>query len=101
MKYTLAATSDAIKITLSGRLTFSEAPTFPAFLAELDRYKDKSAMDIFLGKLDFIDSTGMSLFVHIYDWTQAQSCKVTVHEASGNVSAAMERAAFQTLFDFK
>jgi hypothetical protein len=41
------------------------------------------------------------LFVHIYDWTQAQSCKVTVHEASGNVSAAMERAAFQTLFDFK
>lgn len=101
MKYSINSSNGAIKVTLSGRLTFAEAPTFPEFLAELDRHKGTGTMDIHLGSLDFIDSTGMSLFVHIYDWAQGGACKVVVREASGPVSAAMQRAAFQTLFEFK
>ena len=61
----------------------------------------KTHLDVQLGELSFIDSTGMSLFVHIYDASQNSGLNVSVQGATGPVSAALGRAAFQTLFEFK
>lgn len=58
-------------------------------------------MDIRLHELQFIDSTGMSLFVHIYDASQKRSLAVSVYGAGGMVASSLQRAAFQTLFQFK
>lgn len=101
MKYALKTTGNAAQLSLSGTLTFAEAPTFPKILAELDASKSLSNLEIQLEDLTFIDSTGMSLFVHIYDASQNRNLKVSVLGASGPVASALERAAFKTLFEFK
>ncbi|MBI3447054.1 MAG: STAS domain-containing protein [Magnetospirillum sp.] len=101
MQYEIKTGSDAIHLTISGRLTFAEAIHFPQVLSELAASPSKGPLEIHLSQMDFIDSTGMSLFVHIYDWTQSVGAKVTIHKASGPVYAALDRAAFNTLFEFK
>ncbi len=100
MQYTIKAASDGADIHLRGRLTFAEAADFPKVLAELDKV-GKGHWDIRLGELTFIDSTGMSLFVHIYDSANAAGTKVVIHGATGPVREALDRAAFQTLFEFR
>lgn len=101
MKYAFSSNGDLGRLDISGRLTFAEAPDFPKVLKELEAAKSLARLEIGLGDLTFIDSTGMSLFVHIYDASQTRGLAVSVHGASGPVSAALKRAAFQTLFDFK
>jgi len=101
MKYALKTTGQTAQLSLSGSLTFAEAPVFPKILAELEAAKALNDLEIRLGELNFIDSTGMSLFVHIYDASQSRNLRVSVQGAIGPVAAALERAAFKTLFEFK
>ncbi len=101
MNYTLKTSGGTGVLTIGGRLTFSEASSFPKVLAELDASKGLTQLEIGLSDLTFIDSTGMSLFVHIYDVSQKRSLQVSIRGASGPVSAALDRAAFMTLFEFK
>jgi anti-anti-sigma factor len=101
VNYTLKTNGGTGVLTIGGRLTFSEASSFPKVLAEIEAVKNLSRLEIGLGDLTFIDSTGMSLFVHIYDVSQKRSLPVSIRGASGPVSAALDRAAFMTLFEFK
>ncbi len=101
MKYALKTNGNTAQLSLGGTLTFAEAPLFPKILAELEAAGTLSSLDIRLGDLSFIDSTGMSLFVHIYDVSQTRNLKVSVQGAMGPVAAALDRAAFKTLFEFK
>jgi anti-anti-sigma factor len=100
MQYSIRAAGDGANIEISGRLTFAEAALFPKILAELDKM-GKGHWDIHLRDLAFIDSTGMSLFVHIYDSANKAGTKVVIRGASGAVREALGRAAFETLFEFK
>jgi anti-anti-sigma factor len=100
MQYSIRTVGGGAEIDIKGRLTFAEAATFPKILAQLEA-AGKKHWDIRLGDLTFIDSTGMSLFVHIYDSANTAGIKVVVHGATGPVREALERAAFQTLFEFK
>ncbi|KIL98675.1 hypothetical protein CCC_02125 [Paramagnetospirillum magnetotacticum MS-1] len=101
MKYALKTAGTAAQLDLSGSLTFAEAPQFPKILTELESIKSLTKLEIDLGELNFIDSTGMSLFVHIYDASQSRNIKVSVLRANGPVASALERAAFKTLFEFR
>lgn len=101
MNYTLKTSGGMGTLTIGGRLTFSEASAFPKVLTELEAVKGLSRLEIVLRDLTFIDSTGMSLFVHIYDVSQKTNLQVSIQGASGPVSAALDRAAFMTLFEFK
>ncbi|RAU21445.1 hypothetical protein CU669_13545 [Paramagnetospirillum kuznetsovii] len=98
--YGIKTTATGTEINLIGRLTFTEASVFSAILGELAS-SNKERWDFHVGQLDFIDSTGMSLFVHIYDAAAADKTKVVIHGAAGMVRAALERAAFHTLFELK
>jgi len=100
MQYTIKAVDGGADIHLKGRLTFAEAGDFPRILAELEK-AGKAHWDIRLDELAFIDSTGMSLFVHIYDSANAAGTKAVIHGATGPVREALDRAAFQTLFEFR
>ena len=100
MQYTIKAAGGGAEIHIKGRLTFAEADIFPKILAELDK-AGKAHWEIQLGDLEFIDSTGMSLFVHVYDSANAAGTKVVIHGAAGPVREALDRAAFQTLFEFR
>jgi anti-anti-sigma factor len=100
MQYSIKPVGGGTEMTIQGRLTFAEASMFPKILAELDK-SGRARWDIRLDGLQFIDSTGMSLFVHIYDSANASGTKVTLHGVSGAVRDALDRAAFQTLFEFR
>jgi len=100
MNYAITDSGGVTEISLSGRLTFSEAPQFPKILAELDK-AGKTRWDVRLDQLDFIDSTGMSLFIHIYDAANKEGAKVVIHGCRGAVRDALGRAAFETLFEFQ
>jgi len=99
MQYTIKAAGGGAVIDIKECLTFAEAEAFPKILAELDKV-GKKHWQINLGELTFIDSTGMSLFVHIYDSANVAGTKVVIHGAKGPVREALDRAAFQTLFEF-
>jgi anti-anti-sigma factor len=100
MQYTLRQSDTATEIAISGQLTFTDAGQFPKVLAGLmESAQEQWAID--LAGLDFIDSTGMSLFVHVYDAATAKGRKAEMRNAKGVVREALERAGFTTLFNFK
>ncbi|ARJ65233.1 hypothetical protein WV31_05965 [Magnetospirillum sp. ME-1] len=101
MQYALKSNGNTAQLTISGTLTFAQAPLFPKVLAELEAAREVTSLAIVLNGLSFIDSTGMSLFIHIYDASQSRNLNVSIQGASGPVASAMERAAFKTLFEFK
>ena len=84
-------------VALSGRLTFSDAPQFAKVL-DLIVSRGLGGCDIDLAGLDFIDSTGMSLFVYVYDAAKADALDITLANVKGTVRDALCRAGFDTLF---
>ncbi|TAN56319.1 MAG: anti-sigma factor antagonist [Magnetospirillum sp.] len=99
MQYTTRRDGSRVETALSGRLTFADASQFPNFLDQA--IKGGAVCDLDLGGLTFIDSTGMSLFVHVYDAAQASGQKVIMRNARGPVADTLRRASFDTLFEFK
>lgn len=100
MQYTVRQSDTALEIVISGQLTFTDASQFPKVLAELAN-GGKAHWEFDLNGLDFIDSTGMSLFVHVYDEATAKGLKAVLRNAHGVVRDALDRAGFATLFDLK
>ncbi len=99
MQYTCKRDGTRTEMGISGRLTFADAAQFPKFIEQIG--KGGGVCEIDLAELAFIDSTGMSLFVHVYDAAQACALKVIVRNAKGMVSDTLRRASFDTLFEFK
>jgi anti-anti-sigma factor len=100
MQYTLSQSEKAVELSITGRLTFSDAPQFPKILGELATGAVRDWV-IDLTGLEFIDSTGMSLFIHVYDVANTDGRQVVLRNAHGAVNEALDRAGFHTLFAFK
>ena len=99
MQYTTRRDGTRVETTISGRLTFADAAQFPGFLEQAVKGGTICEMD--LRDLSFIDSTGMSLFVHVYDAALASGLKVILRNVTGPVAETLRRASFDTLFEFK
>ena len=99
MQYTTRRDGSRVETSLSGRLTFADAGQFATFLDQA--VKGGTVCEIDMRDLTFIDSTGMSLFVHIYDAAQTSGQKVILRNATGPVAETLRRASFDTLFEFK
>lgn len=99
MQYTTRRDGGRAETTITGRLTFADAGQFPQFLQQA--IKGGTVCELDLRDLTFIDSTGMSLFVHVYDLALASGQKVTIRNAKGLVADSLRRASFDTLFEFK
>jgi anti-anti-sigma factor len=100
MQYTLSADKASATIAISGRLTFTDAPAFPKLLDELAA-TGTTSWRFDLSGLEFIDSTGMSLFVHIYDAAQAKDLSVTITGTAGGAGHTLMGAGFKELFKFQ
>lgn len=98
MEYRISNDGGRIAISISGRLTFSDAATFPKVLAEIAR-PGVTACEFDMAALEFIDSTGMSLLVHAYDQSKVGGFKVTLRNSRGSVRSSLERAGFPALFE--
>lgn len=99
MQYTTRRDGGRVETALSGRLTFGDAGQFPAFLDQA--VKGGTVCEFDLRDLTFIDSTGMSLFVHVYDMAQASGLTVILRNVQGAVADTLRRASFDTLFEFR
>ncbi len=99
MQYTTRREGGKIEMVLSGRLTFADAHQFPQFIDQAAT--GGTVCDLDLSGLTFVDSTGLSLFIHIYDAALASGQKVTLRNAKGAVAETLRRASFDTLFEFK
>ncbi|RAU20449.1 hypothetical protein CU669_18540 [Paramagnetospirillum kuznetsovii] len=87
------------ELKLAGRLTFADAPQFPGIIGRVGLEGDDWRID--LSELTYIDSTGMSLFVHIYDAARTAAVSVVICNANGTVDETMRRARFHSLFEFR
>jgi anti-anti-sigma factor len=99
MQYTVNRNGTSVNVSIAGRLTFADAPHFPKFLQESMSGAKECRVD--LTSLDFIDSTGMSLFIHVYDQARAGEVKVTLTGTKGTVHEVLQRAGFEDLFPFE
>ncbi|CAA7626767.1 conserved hypothetical protein [Candidatus Terasakiella magnetica] len=99
MQYTIKRSGTRIETVLTGRLTFSDATAFPKLID--DATKGAEACEIDVSALTFIDSTGLSLFVHIYDQAQATGQKLVLRGAVGQVKESLKRSNFEMLFEFR
>jgi len=99
MQYTTKRDGSGVEATISGRLTFTDAPHFPQFLDQA--MKDASTCAIDLGDLQAIDSTGMSLFIHVYDLARNNGATVVLRNVHGQVRDSLRRASFDELFSFE
>lgn len=98
MEYQVTPNGESVTVTLSGRLTFSDAAAFPKLLSAIDR-PGLTLCEFDMAALDFIDSTGMSLLIHAYDQARESGFAVRLRSAGGSVRSALERAGFPALFE--
>lgn len=70
-----------VRVTLDGELDLSNAPTLEAALAEAIESEKKVLID--LGKLEFLDSTGVALIVETLSRRDAERFSFLPSESSG------------------
>ena len=98
--YRVDKTAEGLVITLSGRLSFQDSSRFPEVLQHVRGVG--LPIDIQLGALDFIDSTGLSLLLRLYDAAfDLGGGKFIISNAKGMVKAALHNAQFENLFQFR
>lgn len=96
MEYSMKRNAGRLEYSLSGQLTFSDASQFEKVLAPL-RETGVAGADFDVRNLEFIDSTGMSLFVHAYDAATAGGYEIGIRNAQDRVKKALDRAGFGKL----
>lgn len=96
MDYTVTRNAGSMVIAMSGRLTFSDTQLFPKVVSEIQK-ADRGGCVFDLKDLTYIDSSGMSLFVHAYDAAREKSVELAIHSARGMVLEALNRAGFPKL----
>ncbi len=96
MEYSFNESAGRLVITLRGQLTYTDAAKFDGVLSHL-RKAGLSSTEFDLGSLDFVDSTGMSLFIHAYDASQKYDYGIIIRGAKEGVKAALTKAGFDNL----
>ena len=99
MQYTTTCDGGRVEMVLSGRLTFTDVGQFLRFLD--DAAVGRTVCELDLGGLSFVDSTGLSLFIHVYDAARRSGQKVVMRNAAGAVAEVLRRAHFDTVFEFR
>ena len=97
MEYSVNENAGRLVIAMKGQLTYTDAAKFDGVLSHL-RKGALSTIEFDLGGLDFVDSTGMSLFIHAYDASQKYDYSITVRGAKEGVKSALTKAGFDNLF---
>jgi anti-anti-sigma factor len=96
MQFSVKREAGRSEVTLSGRMTFADAGQFSPFLDQAVKGAQSCLID--LSQVSFIDSTGLSLFIHVYDLMRSEGIQVTLKGATGPAADALHRASFDTLF---
>lgn len=97
MEFSANQNPDGVVVSIKGQLTFADVGEFENVLKHLQK-DGISKANFDLSDLEFVDSTGMSLFVHAYDVSKERNITISVSGAKDKVSAALTKAGFDNLF---
>jgi len=91
----ISHSADKLILSLSGRLTYRDAESFPGLLAQIRQAKKEVEFDF--QALDLIDSTGMGLLLQAYDIAQEKSLSMRITHPSASVSKILRNACFDVI----
>jgi len=98
MEYTIKRDVDAAEVRFSGRLTFADQEAFRGLLSVFDEVSGGSVV-FDLDGLDFVDSSGLGMFIIARDAARRRSVDFTMRGARDEVKRLIEVARFGRLFN--
>lgn len=101
MDYNVVQEPDAFLVTLAGRLTYMEHEKFQNIVAELETVEPGNRCVFDLSKLDFVDSSGLGMFLVARDVLSPKKVKIELTGVSESVQKVMRLARFHLLFDIR
>lgn len=98
MEFAVRNTPASTEISLSGRMTFADHDSFRDVIAAFDRPAGhKMVFD--LSKLEFVDSSGLGMFIIARDTAQKKNLDFAIRGARDEVLRLMTVARFHKMFN--
>jgi len=97
MEYSIKRNSSATEVLLTGRMTFADHEKFRDVIAAFDGPAGHQ-MVFDLSNLDFVDSSGLGMFIIARDTAQKKSLEFSIRGAKDDVKRVMQVAKFHKMF---
>lgn len=98
MDFSIHNAPASTEILLSGRMTFADHETFRNVMTNFDRPAGhKMVFD--LSKLDFVDSSGLGMFIIARDTAQKKNLEFAIRGARDEVRRLITVAKFHKMFN--
>lgn len=97
MQYESAERNGVIDVTLHGRITYSDHPSFRNVIAQV---RESSAQKVVfdLSDVEFIDSAGLGMLLMVRDTATQRKAPVVLRRPRGQVARIFSSSKFETLF---
>jgi len=97
MDFTVRDAQDSTEIRLQGRMTFSDHDTFRSVIAAFDRPAGHRII-FDLSGLDFVDSSGLGMFIIARDTAQKKNLDFAMRGARDDVQRLITVAKLHKMF---
>ena len=97
MDFVIITNPDQIEIMMSGQFTFNFNQKFKQIIELLDGLTQKSVI-IDLGKVAFIDSSGLGMLLLLRDECTKKNIGISLRNAQGQVEKILTISKFDNLF---
>ncbi len=98
MAYNVEDSSDEIVFRFAGRMTFADHDGFREILSQTEGRQGRRVI-FDLSGLDFVDSSGLGMFIIARDVTLKQGRSFLLRGARGEVRSLIAVAKFHKMFD--
>lgn len=97
MQYETTERNGVIEVTLHGRITYSDHPSFRNVIGQI---RDSSAQQLVFDMRDveFIDSAGLGMLLMVRDTASQKKAGVVLRGPRGQVQRIFTSSKFETLF---
>lgn len=95
MEYEINTSGSTSTVTLTGRFTFADNKIFREILGHFESDVKNCTMDI--GKLEFIDSAGLGMFILANDTISDHDGKFVLRKPQGQVKKMLDLTRFSDI----
>jgi len=97
LHYETTERNGVIEVTLHGRVTYSDHPSFRNVIAQ---FRDSSAQQLVFDMRDveFIDSAGLGMLLMVRDTASQKKAQIVLRGPRGQVQRIFASSKFETLF---
>ena len=101
MDYNVRKTDSTTEVLLSGRLTFTDHEQFRSVMALFDEPVKGQKFVFDLSGLEFVDSSGLGMFLIARDTAERNDCQLVLRGAHNQVRRILDIAKFGTIFNIE